>query len=237
MNESHTVDQWLTYWLSQQEKKNLKKVTVNSYQNIVNRHLIPSFQNVDLGTLSASDIEKVYKKWQKKGMPYNTVNTIHIAFKRCLQDACREEIIQSNLAMHCLKKKVQRNDALPTARQCYQYLNTVKQQPEYPLLYLALTTDLSQEKIFSLRWVDFDIAHKQMMVGNRIRRLNDKCVELLKQQYRLTGGQEWMFLNPKRNKIYNRAQFYYIHTKILRLAGMPQIPFGLLRKRFREVEV
>lgn len=238
MNQTYTIDEWSRHWLAEQTEKELHPKSISSYRNAVERHIAPTFCGTMLGDLSASHIRQAYSQWKKDGMSSNTVRAIHLVLSRCLEEACVQELLKANPARLCRMEPVTANRSkLPTERQCYNYIKIARQQREYPMLYLALSVGLPQRELRTLRWTDFSISRRQIIVGSHLYSVNEKCVELLTVQYAKIGESPWMFPHPRTGQPYKSTQFHYIHTKVLRLAKLPSIPFGKLQKKCREVGI
>ena len=62
--------------------------------------------------------------------------------------------------------------------------------------------------------------------------LNSKAEHLLE---RIQETGRYVFLNPKTGEPYQLHEFYYLHKRILKQAGLPWVAFRNLQRQCREV--
>ena len=79
---------------------------------------------------------------------------------------------------------------------------------------------------------DFYIRYRYILKGQRLLTLGSKAEHLL-EQIPETG--HYVFLNPKTGAPYQLHEFYYLHKRILKQAGLPWVAFRDLQSQCRKV--
>ena len=118
--------------------------------------------------------------------------------------------------------------------QLQRYLNTAEQLGAFPLIYTGLSSGLRQCELITLSWADFHIRCRYILKGRRLLALNCKAEHLL-EGVPETG--RYVFLNPKTGVPYQLHEFYYLHKRILKQAGLPWIAFRNLQRQCMEVGI
>ena len=85
-----------------------------------------------------------------------------------------------------------------------------------------------------MSWADFHIRCRYILKGQRLLTLNSSAEHLL-EQIPETG--RYVFLNPKTGAPYQLHEFYYLHKRILKQAGLPWVAFRNLQRQCREVGI
>ena len=83
-----------------------------------------------------------------------------------------------------------------------------------------------------MSWADFYIRYRYILKGQRLLTLGIKAEHLL-EQIPETG--RYVFLNPKTGAPYQLHEFYYLHKRILKQAGLPWVAFRDLQRQCRKV--
>ena len=118
--------------------------------------------------------------------------------------------------------------------QIQRYLNAAEQLGALPLIYTGLSSGLRQCELITLSWADFHIRCRYILKGQRLLILNSKAEHLLG---RIPETSCYVFLNPKTGAPYQLHEFYYLHKRILKQAGLPWMAFRNLQRQCREVGI
>ena len=116
--------------------------------------------------------------------------------------------------------------------QLQRYLNAAEQFGTLPLIYTGLSSGLRQCELLTLSWADFYVRYRYILKGQRLLTLGSKAEHLL-EQIPETG--RYVFLNPKTGVPYQLHEFYYLHKRILKQAGLPWVAFRDLQRQCRKV--
>ena len=84
-----TLGAFLTSWLQDTAKPNLRLRTYIRYRELMDLHVLPTLGNVKLQKLSPQQLQKLYNKKLEEGYAPQTVKHIHRVLHRALRDALR----------------------------------------------------------------------------------------------------------------------------------------------------
>ena len=68
-----TVAQWLNSWVKDVVRPNREETTVYSYQNIIDKHIIPALGAIQLQKLTPQQIQRYYTEKMDSGLTSNTI--------------------------------------------------------------------------------------------------------------------------------------------------------------------
>lgn len=151
-----TVAELLKAWLN--SKTNCGPKTLESYQSIVEKHLIPALAHIQLVKLRSEVIQAYYAKAQERSLSARSVHYIHRLLKQALKYAVWQEYIAINpcdrVRPPSPQKRAKRTlepieiEALKEAAKDSQF---------YPVIYTAVSSGLRRNELLGLRWRDADI--------------------------------------------------------------------------------
>lgn len=231
--EPITVKALTAQWLEDHRITNAN--TANGYQNLIFHHIIPGIGTVPLCELTTECVQQFYGSLTQVGLSAQSVRCVHLLLRRCLDEACRENLLDRNPAAPCL---VPQSNPREVERlrlgQLQRYLNAAEAAGTLPLLYVGLTSGLRQCELLTLPWAAFDARNGWILQGKRLLMMNEKAAKLLVEEHQRHPEHSSAFPNPKTDQPYQRHELYYLHRKILRQAHLPQIPFRDLAQLCRE---
>lgn len=202
-SENWTVEQFLNYWLEHVVRAERRPKTVQGYESVIRRHLIPSLGKKRLGKLTARDVRtyvtRIRQECQccKNGtdadrdkpqccalaeqsccgfkLSPRMVQSIHAILRNALESAVREEIIPRNVAK-LVKVSPPRygvNRGLNVS-QAKRLLKLAHDDRFYALYVLALCLGLRRGELLGLRWVDIDLEVGRLEVAQTLQRVGGK---------------------------------------------------------------
>ncbi len=231
-NSQITVGSWCEKWFQDNQHK-WNANTAGGYQNLIYNRIIPNVGTVPLDDLTEQTAMVFYAKLQAQGFSTRTIWCVHLLLRRCVDEACREQLIAQNPVRNCVVPQAESRVTTPLRLgQIQRYLNAAEQAGVLPIIYIGLTSGLRQCELFDLSWADFygNYIHR----GKRTLVLNDKASALLAQ---LERSSPCVFLNPKTDVPYQLHEFYYLHKKLLKQARLPRVAFRDLQRQCMEVGV
>ena len=156
---------FLERWLRHIELKDtISDITLQGYKTIVNKHLIPYFQDSKLKTkeITPRIIEEYYKykmtdKPNKKGLSAKTIRGHQSVFSNVLKFALKENIVSYNAASRVElppldKPKIDFYDA----EEVKIVFDTIKNERLYPLFFVMVFYGLRRSECLGLKWSDID---------------------------------------------------------------------------------
>ena len=152
-----TVAEHLHQWLTGYVKTNCSQRTLDGYQSIIERHLIPALGNTQLKHLNPQAIQVYYGKACER-LSARTVHHQHRVLSQSLKYAVRQGYLGRNPAElvdpPSPHKKAMRT---LTPSEVEVLLDKAKDNHYYPVIYTAVSTGLRQAELLGLRWRDVDL--------------------------------------------------------------------------------
>jgi integrase len=177
-----TVGEWLKRWITDADYiGDISPVTLQSYTQIVNDHLIPAFGALQLEELSAREhINSFYRAQTEKKLSSSTVNKHHVVLSMALSAAVQEGHLTRNPADPRANKIVlpprkgrdsrKREHHALTDEQIGMLLNRVAGSDllEVPVA-LAVLGGLRAQEILGLEWRDVDVKGRLLHVRQALQ--------------------------------------------------------------------
>ncbi len=163
-----TLGEYLYRWLVGYVQTNCSTRTLDSYQSIVNRHLIPNLGSRILTQLHPQEVQQYYSRALtegrtdgKGGLSARTVLHIHRVLVEALNYALRQGYIIRNVGelVDPPRAKKPKMKTL-TPQEVAILLSVAIDTIYYPIIYTAVNTGLRQAELLGLTWrnVDLDLA-------------------------------------------------------------------------------
>ena len=231
---SYTVGQWCDRWFRVNQSR-WNGSTVGGYRNLIYRHILPGIGSIPLEELTENNVASFYDSLRSQGLSTRSVWCVHLLLRRCMDDAARDQLIPCNPVRLCKEPKTEEYKTVPLRLgQLQRYLNAAEQFGVLPLIYTGLSSGLRQCELITLSWADFHIRCRYILKGQRLLTRNGKAEHLLE---RIPKTDCYVFLNPKTGAPYQLYEFYYLHKRILKQAGLPWVAFRDLQRQCMEVGI
>ncbi len=166
----------ICYELWKKENQNvLNPLTFRRYAHLMERHLLPYFENISIQNITEDDVEQFLSEKQKENMSPVTLNMLLMLFKRLLQIAGADIIklgLEHKVRIHTDKKTV---EVMEEQEQYFlEEILTVSEEPKYLGISLAFKMGLSIGEICALQWEDIDFEEGTVQIKNMVQRLQNK---------------------------------------------------------------
>lgn len=231
---SYTVGQWCDRWFCENQSR-WSGSTVGGYRNLLYCHIFPRIGSIPLAEMSEDSVSDFYDSLRSQGLGTRSVWCVHLLLRRCMDEAAREQLILYNPVRLCQEPPAEEYKTAPLRLgQIQRYLNTAEQLGVLPLIYTGLSSGLRQCELITLSWADFHIRCRYILKGQRLLTLNSRAEHLLE---RMPEIGRYVFLNPKTGAPYQLHEFYYLHKRILKQAGLPRVAFRNLQRQCMEVGI
>lgn len=153
----------------------LRDSTKKSYEDIWNNHVKDTIGKRKVITIKSSDIQKLYKSMNDKGLAYSTIKYLHTIINPMFKLAVKDNIIRQNPASGALKQDYGREaeERVPLTREEQTELfNFVKESNVYkwhhPMLAVMVATGLRVGELIGLTWDDIDFLEKKINVDHQL---------------------------------------------------------------------
>ena len=231
---SYTVGQWCDRWFYENQSR-WNSSTVGGYRNLIYQHILPGIGGISLTELTEDTVTSFYGDLRSQGLSARSVWCVHLLLRRCMDGATSDQRIPYNPVRLCHEPKAEEYKTAPLRLgQIQRYLNTAEKLGVLPLIYTGLSSGLRQCELITLSWADFHIRCRYILKGQRLLTLNSKAEQLLE---RIPETGCYVFLNPKTGAPYQLHEFYYLHKRILKQAGLPWVAFRNLQRQCMEVGI
>ena len=170
-----TVAEHLNQWLEGYVATNCSQRTLDGYQSIIERHLIPALGNIQLKHLHPQAIQGYYGEACQR-LSARTVHHQHRVLSQSLKYAVRQGYLGRNPAElvdpPSPRKKVMRT---LTPGEVKVLLDTAADNHYYPVIYTAVSTGLRQAELLGLRWRDIDLDMLSISVSQVLYKRKGIC--------------------------------------------------------------
>jgi integrase len=197
-----TVAQWLAYWLS--TRTSIRPSTLSVYTLHVHRYLIPAVGHLRLAEVTSRHLTAMFAELATgvtvTGQPRTaaTLQRIRATLRAAYNAAIRDGMITDNPARrveipagrrpHAVVWTDGRTDewrldgarpavAVWTPRQLTEFLDSVEDDPLYPLWWLIALRGLRRGEAAGLRWHDVDLDRRQLTITSQRTTVGYRVVE------------------------------------------------------------
>ena len=178
-----SLGEWLELWIGAYVKPRLSPQTVESYEMIIRRHLIPALGAIPLNQLQPQHLQDYYSRALSSGrtdgrggLSPRTVQYHHRILSEALGNAVRTEVLGRNPASAVTGPRPQRKGMATLAPwDVAAFLAAAREETHYALFYTALFTGLRLGELLGLTWGDLDIDLAQLRVVKALHKRRGIC--------------------------------------------------------------
>ncbi len=171
-----TLADHLHNWLEGYVKTNCSQRTLDGYQSIIERHLIPGLGHIQLKQLQPPAIQAYYGKAVEQ-LSARTVHHQNRVLSQALKYAVRQGYLGRNpcdlVDAPSPRKKLMRT---LTPGEVGFLFDTAQDSPYYPVIYTAVSTGLRQAELLGLRWRDVDLDLLSLSVSQVLYKRGKVCI-------------------------------------------------------------
>ena len=169
-----TLDKYLIGWFSEHKKK-LQPNTVNGYNGIIQKHIIPEIGDVQLKKLSPTLIQNFYKTlMDKKSLSAKTVKYVHNVLKIGLNAAVDDNLIENNPCLKVKPPKVPKyKSKILTKEQMKILLSYAKGSKYESEITIAVMLGLRRGEVLGLKFGDVDFDRHTISIERQVSTVRD----------------------------------------------------------------
>ena len=169
-DEKLTVGNWIRNWLENYAKPNVRPRTYEKYSSTLKAYILPTFENVLLGELTAADLQKHLNRLLETGradgtgLSSSTVRGTRRYLSMCIDDAVKSGLVSSNVVRLTKAPKLSKKEiAVLSKEEIARLIDTAKEiknpfmsvvMPQ--IISLTVHTGMRQGEVFGLKWDDID---------------------------------------------------------------------------------
>jgi integrase len=170
-----TVAEHLHNWLEGYVKTNCSQRTLDGYQSIIERHLIPALGNTQLKHLHPQAIQSYYGKACER-LSARTVHHHHRVLSQSLKYAVRQGYLGRNPCELVDAPSPRKNTMHTlTPAEVEVLFENAQDNYYYPVVYTAVSTGLRQAELVGLRWRDVDLDMLSLSVSQVLYKRRGVC--------------------------------------------------------------
>ena len=175
--ERQTLAKFLTGWLEDVVKPNLRPYTYQSYSAQVRCHIAPALGHYRLTRLTAQDIQGFLNVKLASGLSPRTVQYLHAILRGALGRAERWGMIPRNVARLASPPRVPKANIEPlTPVEAKRLLAAAREDRLEALYTVALALGLRQGEALGLRWQDVNLEAGTLLVRKSLQKQDGKFV-------------------------------------------------------------
>lgn len=171
-----TLGEWLTEWWAKVIRATKTPRTADTYEGVINNHLVPKLGSLRLQGVKSIDLEQYYAE-HRPALSEATLEQHHMIISGALKAAVREGLLSLNVATLVNgKPKAQRDHAEEVGHHCWNgaearaFLDAAKAAGDQAAAFyaLALETGIRKSELGGLKWTDVDLAKGQMTIQRQL---------------------------------------------------------------------
>ena len=150
-----TVEEFLQSWL---KRVDVKPRTLEHYELVIRKHILPTIGSKTLAKLSANDVEHLLANRRRAGLSPRSVHHVRAVLRNALRKAVRDRLVTFNVASMADPPVVPTVEMRTlTPEQVTLFLRAVKGRRLEALYVTTLAVGLRQGEGLGLRWSDIDL--------------------------------------------------------------------------------
>lgn len=166
-----TVEAWLTHWLENISKPNVRYKAYKAYATAVYKHLIPGIGGHRIEKVRPDHLEKLYAKMRDAGLAPATVHQVHRTARTAFGAAYKREVVQRNVMelVDAPRLEEREIEALGLA-DMQRVIETALQRRNGVRYVVALALGIRQGEALALKWSQFDEDRQVIALREQIQR-------------------------------------------------------------------
>lgn len=157
------VSDYLERWLTEVDTSRATTQEYNAW--VIGKYIKPAIGGIQLGRLSAFEIQGLYNSLTNRGLAAASVRRFHNLLSSALRTAQRMGLAAKNPAADVILPKVKKTKMkVLDAEQARRFLTAARHDRYAVLWALALETGMRPEEYLGLTWSDLDLKEGVIML-------------------------------------------------------------------------
>lgn len=171
------LDVYLPMWLDQVARPTLRPKTIEGYETVIRRHLLPRIGAKTLRSLTTSDVRVLMAGMTKQGLAPRTVQYVHAVLRTALAQAVRDDLVGRNVASVVrAPRQTRREAAFLTPDEARQLIAAAKGTDLEAVVVVALTLGLRRGELLGLRWSAINLDAGQLRIVATVQRVSGELL-------------------------------------------------------------
>jgi len=170
----NTVKQWMTHWLWNYKKMNLKPTTFEQYECLLRKYLYTALGNVRLLDLTTDKLQQLYNEMKESGLSAKTIRTLNVVLHAGLKQAVWNGLINKNITEQVvLPRDEYKEMRVLTKEEQDKLIATVMSDRMGNAIIFSLFTGVRRGELLSLKWEDIDMEKRLVFVKRTVNRVKN----------------------------------------------------------------
>jgi len=166
-----TVADWMTEWLTTFCANKVKPLIYQSYEGIINNHIIPAIGSLRLQSVNGSHIQKMYNAMTKKGLSSKTIKNVSAVMHKAFGASIKLKMIANNPCDGAELPKAARHEITPlTDEEIPKFLEAIDNSPMRNAYALCLFTGLREGECLGLSWGQVDFQRGKITISQQLQK-------------------------------------------------------------------
>ena len=215
---SQRFDEYLTYFLDQVAKPNVRRTTYAKYETFIRLYLAPGLGRKRLEKLTTADVRGFLNAQREDGVSAHKMQAMHAVLRNALQNAMREDLVARNVAALVRVPQAGTREFRPwSVDEAVTFLDEARQHPLHAAFVLVIALGLRRGEVLGVAWDQVDLEGGTVRVRQQLQRIGgqlqltdvktrrsgrmvplpDLCVRALRKRRadqatdRLAAGERW----------------------------------------------
>jgi integrase len=164
-----TLAEWAAQWIAGRQ---VNERTRERYAGLLRNQVLPRLGARRLQSLTASDLDSLYREVAAGGLAPRTVRHVHVVLKGCLKTAMRKGMLQVNPAELADRPKAKDSEVARVldAKELAALVAGFRGHPLHGIVAVAAWTGARRNEILALRWSDVNFAAKTLRIARSVEK-------------------------------------------------------------------
>ena len=244
------LSEYLTRYMEDVGKHNLRPKTIEVYSYLIRLHIIPSIGHLRLVHLRPDHLQTLYSQKLESGLSKRTVQFIHSILHKTLDQAMKWGLVPRNVSdLVEAPSPKRRPPTIFDSNQVNTFLNSVKEHRYYPIYVLAIYCGFREGEVLGIHFEDIDLEKGMINVRHAVQALKGGIVitepktessrrsvtvpefalDVLKKHLEQLENNQGLIFSTSTGKPISPRNLIRHFKKALATAGLPEIRFHDLR--------
>lgn len=195
-SENVTVEEWVSFYLENYKKNEVKETTFYEYVRLHGKHIKGSdVGKIALSKLKSSQLQKYYNDKKKDGYNPKTIKHIFTLLNSALNKGVELKLVSENVNNTVVLPKCKDYEGKTlSVEEVKKIVLNAKEDELYPIVILTIYTGLRKGEVMALKWSNIDFEKKELYVEGSLCRVVQSIDENGKTHY------AYKILEPKTAK-------------------------------------
>ena len=186
---------YLQNWLKTVVAVKNRPRTIEGYEIIVRKYLVPHLGGVQLTRLTSGHLETMYAALLMQGLSKNTVHHVHVCLCKALNDALRKGLVGRNVCKTADAPSPGRYEVnIPEMEGVRRILELAKKTPYHAVLHFVAYTGVRRAEVLALSWAEVDLDRGVASITRTLQRIGD--AGLVFEPTKSAAGRRGIALDP-----------------------------------------